>query len=76
MANVGVIAGVDVPIGDGVFDGNTVGADVDVSNGETSLVSVATVGAEGSKTSVGVQEANIQIKQRRIVTRLSMANSS
>ena len=74
MANVGVMDGKGVSVGNGVFVGESVGVEVGVSEGETSMVCGAVVDAAGSKVFAGAQETNIHVKQIPIITRLSMAD--
>ena len=73
MTNVGVMDGKGVSVGNGMFVGESVGVDVDVSEGETSMVDVAAFGAEGRDDSTGAQEANIHVKQIPIHNRFCIA---
>ncbi len=69
MADVGVIEGVDVLVGESVGVEVMVGAvGVDVS-----IVGVAAAGADGSDDSTGTQETNVHVKQIPINNRFCIA---
>jgi hypothetical protein len=72
IANVGVMDGVDDSMGKGVLVGKSVGVEVDVREGETSMVDEATTGAVGSDDPAGAQETNIHVKQIPIMKCLNM----
>ena len=73
MANVGVIDGTGISVGNGMFVGESVGVDVDVGDiGEISMVAIAAIGVEGCDDSTGVQETNIHVKQIPIHNRFCM----
>ena len=63
IANVGVIAGVDVSVGEGMLVGESVAAKVDVGEGKISRVVVAAIGVAGSDDATGAHETNIHVKQ-------------
>ena len=75
MANVGVMEGVDVSVGNGVLVGKSVGVEVVVGviGVDDSMMGVAAIGEEGGDDSTGAQEINIHVKEIPIHNRFCIA---